>query len=186
MQERKTVNRSMLQIAGLLFANPSNPASAALCLIFHRGFRGSKTGRCVSLCPAPGRAVTHSVTWKAAGNSGKGLTGEIDNYWLGGLVFRQWTTQLPDRLLSLASQLPQGYAAKLKFPTHHKLCGSWLASDEARAATPNMRWNQNLQHTTKPVGAGLPAMRPEQPPPICAGTKISNTPQNLWELACQR
>ena len=76
----------MLQIAGLLFANPSNPASAALCLIFHWGFGGSKTGRCVSQCPAPGRAVTHSVTWNAAGNSGKGLTGEIDNYWLGGLA----------------------------------------------------------------------------------------------------
>jgi hypothetical protein len=125
----------MLQIAGLLFANPSNPASAALCLIFHRGFRGSKTGRCVSLCPVAGRAVTHSVTWTVLGNSGKCLTGEIDNYWLGGLVFRQWTTQLPDRLLSLASQLPQGYAAKLKFPTHNKTCGSELAREEASPAT---------------------------------------------------
>ncbi|EJM04220.1 hypothetical protein PMI19_02283 [Pseudomonas sp. GM16] len=55
-----------------------------------------------------------------------------------------------------------------------------------QSSHPNMRWNQNLQRTTKPVGAGLPAIRPEQPPPICAGTKISNTPQNLWELACQR
>ncbi len=176
----------MLQIAGLLFANPSNPASAALCLIFHRGFGGSKTGRCVSLCPVAGRAVTHSVTWKMLGNRGKCLTGEIDNYWLGGLVFRQWTTQLPDRLLSLASQLPQGYAAKLKFPTHHKLCGSWLASDEANPINPNPRRTTNCQHTTKPVGAGLPAMRPTLSTQIRAGPQTANTPQTLWELACQR
>jgi hypothetical protein len=147
----------MLQIAGLLFANPSNPASAALCLIFHRGFGGSKTGRCVSLYPVAGRAVTHSVTWKVLGNRGKCLTAQIDNYWLSGLVFRQWTTQLPDRLLSLASQLPQGYAAKLKFPTHHK-----------------------------PVGASLLAMRPALSTQIRAGPQTANTPQNLWELACQR
>ncbi len=104
----------MLQIAGLLFANPSNPASAALCLIFHRGFRGSKTGRCVSLCPAPGRTVTHSVTWNAAGNSGICLTGEIDNYWLGRFVFRQWTTPASDKMPSRASSLPQGSAFCLK------------------------------------------------------------------------
>jgi hypothetical protein len=108
------VNRSMLQIAGLLFANPSNPASAALCLIFHRGFRGSKTGRCVSLCPAPGRAVTHSVTWKVLGNSGKCLTGEIDNYWLGESALRQRTTSASDKLPSRAGSLPQGSAFCLK------------------------------------------------------------------------
>ncbi|VVN28856.1 hypothetical protein PS655_04756 [Pseudomonas fluorescens] len=114
MQERKTVNRSMLQIAGLLFANPSNPASAALCLIFHWGFRGSKTGRCVSLCPVAGRAVTHSVTWKVLGNSVKCRTGEIDNYWLGETALRQRTTPASYKLPSRAGSLPQESAFCLK------------------------------------------------------------------------
>ncbi len=104
----------MLQIAGLLFANPSNPASAALCLIFHRGFWGSKTEHCVSLCPATGRTVTHMVTRRVAGNNGKCLAGEIDNYWLGESAFRRGTTPVSDKLPSRASSLPQGSAFCLK------------------------------------------------------------------------
>jgi len=151
MQERKTVNRSMLQIAGLLFANPSNPASAALCLIFHRGFRGSKTGRCVSLCPAPGQAVTHSVTWNAAGNSGKCLTGEIDNYWLGGFDFWQWATPVSDRLLSRAGSLLQLVAF---LQVECDPCRSEPARDEAHPATTKPP-DTKKPHPAKPDRASM-------------------------------
>ena len=146
MQERKTVNRSMLQIAGLLFANPSNPASAALSLIFRRGFRGSKTGQCVSLCPVAGRAVTHSVTWNAAGNSGKGLTGEIDNYWLGESAFRQRTTPASDKLPSRAGSLPQGSAFCLKV-LGQTVGASLLAKGPARSTQIHQTQKSPARHS---------------------------------------
>jgi len=61
MQEQKTVNQSVLQIAGLLFAKPSIPASAALWLIFYRPRKGPETGLGVSHCPESGQRVTHSL-----------------------------------------------------------------------------------------------------------------------------
>jgi len=55
MQEQKTLNRSMLQIAGLLLANPSNPASAAWSLIFYPWSLAPAMGLSVSQCPALAR-----------------------------------------------------------------------------------------------------------------------------------
>jgi len=110
----------MLQIAGLLFANPSNPASAGLCLIFHRRFWGSKTGRCVSHCPVAGRAVTHSVTWRLTGNSGNGLTEQFDNYWL--------------RVLCYIKELHLCMTNRFR----------WQASSHK-----DLRCSRNLQHTKK-------------------------------------
>jgi len=135
MQERKTVNRYILQVAGPLFANPSNPASAALCLIFPRGFGGSKTAHRVSLRPGLARAVTH---WVVAGNSGKGLTVQIDNYWLGCCGFLQLTTAVSDRSPSRAGSLP------------HLKCARFLVGASLLAKRP-ARSTQSHQTQKSPV-----------------------------------
>ena len=62
MQEQKTYNLSDLQIAGLLFAKPSIPASVAFHLIFKDLYKGSKTVLSVSQRPAFARTVTREVT----------------------------------------------------------------------------------------------------------------------------
>jgi hypothetical protein len=43
--------------------------------------------------------------------------------------------RLPEKSLSLASQLPQGRMWFTKFMNHTKTCGSWLASEEALELT---------------------------------------------------
>ncbi len=58
MQEQKTYNLSDLQIAGLLFAKPSIPASVAFHLMSHRPSNRSKTGLLVSLCHTLAQPVT--------------------------------------------------------------------------------------------------------------------------------
>ena len=59
MQEQKTYNLYELQIAGLLFANPSIPASVAFHLIFKGPPERSKTVPLVSHSPVFERTVTH-------------------------------------------------------------------------------------------------------------------------------
>ncbi len=62
MQEQKKGNRSMLQIAGPLFANPSNPASTACRLIFRNARSRPVTGLRVSHRPVVAPLVTHFET----------------------------------------------------------------------------------------------------------------------------
>ncbi|SCW88355.1 hypothetical protein SAMN03159473_05033 [Pseudomonas sp. NFACC52] len=62
MQEQKKGNRSMLQIAGPLFANPSNPASTACRLIFQDARSRPMTALRVSHRPVVAPLVTHFET----------------------------------------------------------------------------------------------------------------------------
>ena len=62
MQEQKVQNLYELQIAGLLFAKPSIPASVAFHLIFQPGKNSSKTVLLVSQGPVFVRVVTSAVT----------------------------------------------------------------------------------------------------------------------------
>lgn len=62
MQEQKVQNLYELQIAGLLFAKPSIPASAAFHLIYLACTGGAKTVLFVSQSPVFVHPVTHAVT----------------------------------------------------------------------------------------------------------------------------
>ena len=62
MQEQKKGNRSMLQIAGPLLANPSNPASTACRLILQDARSRPMTGLHVSHRPVVAPLVTHFKT----------------------------------------------------------------------------------------------------------------------------
>ena len=131
----------MLQIAGLLLANPSNPASTACCLIFHPRFRRSETGLCVSQCPGLARAVTHSDTFIGGGNSRKWPTSEADNYW----PLLMWC--LTDRYREQARS-HKGSAPGKDLCSPKTNCGSELARDEARTTTPTPPANKKPHQIT--------------------------------------
>ena len=131
----------MLQIAGLLLANPSNPASTAWCLIFHPRFRRSETGLCVSQCPGLARAVTHSDTFIGGGNSGIRPTSEADNYW----PLLMWC--LTDRYREQARS-HKGSAPGTELCSPKINCGSEPARDEARTTTPRPPANKKPRQIT--------------------------------------
>ncbi|WP_218166510.1 hypothetical protein, partial [Pseudomonas tolaasii] len=69
MQRQKILNLLMLQIAGLLFANPSGTASLAFNLISGGVWNGVFRGAAVAHCLRIGRRVTHLAGAVTFGNA---------------------------------------------------------------------------------------------------------------------
>jgi hypothetical protein len=68
MQRQKILNLLMLQIAGLLFANPSSTASLAFNLLSAGVWNAALRGAGVALCLMFGRGVTHLGSAVTFGN----------------------------------------------------------------------------------------------------------------------